>query len=244
MSALTRIAAALAIALLGAALASAFTMEPMSALLAPSGAGSVATFRLRNDGPERIAVKLEALTRESGPDGAELNAPAGELFFVYPARLLIEPGAQAAVKIQWRGPATLSAERPFRLLAEEIPLEAGGPRASGIRVLFKYLASLYVGERGFAPELRASAAAAVGPDGSPGFLVELRNGGTRHVVAEALVLDISGAEGGGLRLEAEALGALCGANYLPGGARSVFVKDERAVPGRSYDARVSYQAEY
>jgi fimbrial chaperone protein len=244
MSAVPRIAALMALALLGAARASAFTMEPMSVLLAPSGAGSIATFRLKNDGTERIAVKLEALTRGVAKDGSELNAPAGDLFVVYPARVLVEPGSQAAVKVQWRGPADVAAEGCFRLRAEEIPLNTGAPRISGIRVMFKYVASLYVGKPSFAADLRASAIGSSGADGSLGFLVEVKNEGKRHVVAEGLSLELSGAEEKGPVLKAEDLGPLSGTNFLPGMARGFFVPDERASLGKRYEARVSYEAEY
>lgn len=177
-------------------------------------------------------------------DGSELNGPADGLFVVYPARLLLEPGSQASVKVQWKGPTVLSAERSFRLKAEQVPLDTGTGASSGIRVMFRYIASLYVGDSRFSPDLRASVKGSTGPDGKKGFLVAVSNAGGRHVVAEDLSLALSAPGGTALTLPAASLGGLSGANYLAGSSRSYFVPDERAEPGKVYEARLAYEALY
>ena len=222
----------------------AFTMEPMSCLLSPSGRGSVGSFRITNDGKERVAIRFRALTREIGIDGAEKNAPADELFVIYPARLVVEPGATAAAKVQWKGPARLDSELSFRLVAEQVALEAA-PSAtanSGIKVMFRYVASLYVGEDRFAPSLVANVSGALGPNGEPGYLVEIRNEGTRHVIAANARLPFSGE--GALALSSGELAELSGANYLPGTLRRLFVPRPEAVAGARYEARVEYESVY
>jgi len=234
---------ALALALCApAAGAGAFTLEPMSTLLAPSGAGSVATFRIKNDGSERVAVRLEVLSRGLSPEGKETNEAAGSLFVVYPARVLIEPGATAVAKLQWKGPQKPDSELPFRLLAEQVSVDPAPDASSGIKMRFRYLASVYVGSGGFAPKLEAKVEGAAGPKGEKGFLVELRNSGTRHIVDRDASVTLAGADG--LVIGAEELGELGGANYLPGSSRKLFIPNEHAEIGKSYDAQLDYKGEY
>jgi len=216
----------------------------MSTLLAPSGAGSVATFRISNDGQARIALRVSVLTRSIRPDGEEENGPAGELFAIYPTRLLVEPGATAPVKVQWRGPANPAIEGSYRFVVEELEVSGGEAKPSGIRVLLRYLASLYVGGANFAPELAVTAEGALGAQGERGFLVKIENRGKRHVVAldAKLRLDMGG--GASLSLASEELGALSGANFLAGASRQLFIPRKEAVPGRRYLAALSYEGEY
>jgi P pilus assembly chaperone PapD len=238
------LASACAIAAFAAAQAFCFTLEPMSALLAPSGARSIATFRIKNDGESRVAVRLRALTRVVTPDGKEENSPADELFAIYPSRVLVEAGASASIKMQWKGPPSVEKERCFRLVAEELALDANPAQSSGIRMIFRYVASIYVGDEGFRSELVVKASGSEeGPDG-PGILVELENRGSRHVVALDLGLVISDEKGDKLSLSGKELGGLSGANFLPGYPRRLFIPREGVRPGAGYDARISYEGEY
>lgn len=217
---------------------SAFNLEPISTSVAPSGPESIATFRLKSEDQGRIAIRFRVMRRDLAPDGKELDSPADEDFLVYPSRMILEPGAQAAVKVQWKGPAKLETEASYRFIAEQLPIDAGKPESSGIRVMFRYLAALYVREASFAPELRTTVLGARGPAGEEGFLVTIENRGSRHVVAlsPSLVLD-----GGRFRLSAEQLGKLAGANYLAGRSIRLFVPGAGAVEGHVYDASLDYE---
>jgi P pilus assembly chaperone PapD len=224
--------------------AGAFSLEPMSTLLAPSGAGRVATFRIKNDGPDRVAIRLEVLARSLSEDGKEVDDPAGDLFAVFPSRLLIESGATAVAKVQWKGPQTLEAELPFRLLAEQVGIDSAPDTTSGIKMRFRYLASIYVGTGAFAAKLEAKAEPATGPSGEKGFQVELSNTGTRHVIDRDASLSIKGSGGQDIALSSEELGELSGTNFLPGASRRLFIPDERAEADESYDALLEYSSEY
>lgn len=250
MNAMSRFVTAVAVALVGMAPSFAFTMEPMSVLLGPSGPGSSATFRITNDGTARIAIKLSVWSRGSGPDGQETNAPADDRFALYPSRLVVEPGAFANVKLQWKGEAKPVAELPFRLVAEQVPLDGAGQavdqganlKSSGIKVLFRYIASVYVGDATFKPSLSASVIGGNAADGRKGLVVAIANSGNRHVVANDLRVEIQGLTAPAI--EGASLGPLSGANYLPGTGRTIFVPSAEAVPGAIYEAKLSFDAEY
>jgi P pilus assembly chaperone PapD len=188
-----------------------------------------------------VALRFRVLSRSIGADGREENAPADGLFVVYPSRLLVEAGAAASVKLQWKGPAVADSERCFRFVAEQVPIDAAGPRGSGLKIMFRYVASLYVGEASFAPELRATATGASGPDGRSGYLVEIRNAGKRHVIASGARLRFAG---DAAPLTSAELGELSGANYLPASSRSAFVPRPEAEQGKTYEVELEYDAVY
>jgi P pilus assembly chaperone PapD len=201
-----RIAAVMA-AVLAAVPASGFTLEPITALLAPSGARS-----------------------------------AADLFTIYPSRLIVEPGATAAVKIQWKGDATLSAERCFRFVAEQVSVsDVGDTNVTGIKMMFKYIASLYVGDEKFKPDLDARVAGARDSEGLPGFEVEIANRGQRHFILQSAAIDFADPNTAPRTLTAADLGSLIGANYLPSSSRSFFVRDDKAVPGTANGVRLAFE---
>jgi fimbrial chaperone protein len=224
--------------------AAAFTFQPMIARLDPAGPGSIQTFQVSNDGDKSLAVRFAVLFRTNGPGGEEINADAGGLFTLYPARVVIEPRSSAAVKLQWNGPADILSERSFRLVAENVPLDASEPDTSGIKVLFRYIASIYVGKASFAPDLAWTVKGATGAAGAKGYSVEILNRGKRHVVADSALLSITAGKGDAVKLGAKELGVLSGANYLPGQPLRLFIPRADAVPGKTYVARFDFDAEY
>jgi P pilus assembly chaperone PapD len=227
-----------------AASVSAFTFQPMFVQLDTSGPGSVQTFQVSNESDKSLAVRMSVLTRVVGTDGKEANADAGSFFTIYPGRLTVEAHSTAAVKLQWIGSTILAVELPFRLVAETVAVDEEESSTSGINVMFRYIASVYVGDAAFAPKLTCVVKGATGTNGARGFLVELVNGGTRHVIAESVVLSIAGVKGKVVALGAKELGALSGANYLPGRPQRLFVPQTGAVPGTRYVAKLVYEPQF
>jgi len=229
---------------LTAAPAFSFTFAPMVATLASSGPGTVQTFHVTNEGTGRLAVQFAVYSRASSLEGAELNTDASDLFTIYPTSAFIEPGSSASVKLQWHGPAQLLVERSFRLVAQNVALDAGLVKTSGIKVMFRYVASVYVGAASVTPELVTTVLGSEGKDGEKGYTVEIVNNGSRHVVADAASLEITSPEGDSVLLDSAALDVLSGFNYLPGYPIRLFIPRSDAVPGRVYDARLSYEPEF
>jgi P pilus assembly chaperone PapD len=198
-----------------------------------------------NDGDQALAVRFAVLARTAGPDGKEINMDTGSMFTIYPARVVVEPNSTAAVKLQWNGPADVTSERAFRLVAENVALDAAAePSSSGIKVMFRYIASIYVGKAAFAPELIWTVKGATGAAGVKGFNVVILNKGKRHVVADSTIMTITGTKGSVVKLGPNELGPLSGANYLPGQPLRIFVPRDEAVPGKTYVARFDFDPEY
>jgi len=224
--------------------AGAFTFQPMFVRLDPVGPGRVQTFEIHNEGEQPLAVQLSIKTRAVDADGVEKNEDAGSLFTIYPPRLVVEPGSSASVKLQWNGAARLGSERSFRLVAESVAVDSAVAKTSGIKVMFRYVASIYVGEASYSPRLVCTVKGAIGPEGKKGFNVEIVNKGKAHVVADSAILVVFGLKGRDFRFEGDQLGYLSGDNYLPGSARRLFIPADEAVPGKTYGARLDFDPVY
>ena len=222
---------------------SSFTLDPMVTSLSPLGAGAIRTFRVKNDGTERIAIQLRIVKRSMTPDGKEINDVADDLFKIYPARLVIEPASTVAFKIQWKGVSSPSQELCFRLVAEQVPIDFASNVVSGIRIMFRYIASVYITPTVSSAELFVeSAQGETDANGNAGFMITVRNSGNRHVIATAVSFEVK--EAGALLVGSDVLGAADGANYLPGLKRRFFIRNAAAVPGRVYEALLHYTPEY
>jgi fimbrial chaperone protein len=223
-----------------------FTFEPIYASLAPSGGGAIGTFRVKNDGAARIAVKMSVLTRSSDSEGKEINGEADSLFTIFPTRLVVDPGAVKTVKVQWKGNAKPDRELCFRLIAEQVPVDFDNPTSSGIKIMFRYIASLYVTPQGALYSLKTKAEGGTDAEGRTGFFVEVSNTGTRHVVASESTLELIPTDSSAktVRFEPSNIGALNGANYLPDSSRRFFLPSADAVPGMTYEARLGFTPEF
>ena len=221
-----------------------FTMEPMSAVVTPAGDGRVATFRVTNDGDERIAIRFRVVSRSISVSGAEENAEVPADFTVYPARTVVEKGQTVSVKIQWRGPATLDRERCYRFIAEEVPIDSGKDPSSGLRVLFRYIASVYASGPSFAPSLVARVQPTVDARERGVLSIELANTGTRHVIAGNLEIDLTYPDGFVYTIGSEDIVPLTGINYLPGSTIRASARRGETFRDGSFEASVRYESEY
>ncbi len=234
-------AAALLLALAAAPLG-AFSFAPIAQDFAPSGAGSVQSFRLENEAAEPVAVRISMLSRRSDAEGRELNAPADSLFVVYPPRAVLAPGSAQAVRVQWKGPAALESEQCFRILVEQLPVDFGGQekQKGSIRVLFRYLGAVYIVPAGAAPDVvLSSSAPAVDAAGRRGLALEFANRGTAHVILGEMSVAVStGREPGSptLAFGPKELAGISGENILPFASRRYFLPlPEGFAPGASKD---------
>lgn len=213
----------LALALLGSPLA-AFQLQPMSLEIEPAGEGAVGVFRLTNPGQEPVAVRVVLQTRSVGSSGEETNDPADHLFQVYPSQIILRPGAQQSVRVRWNGPTSMTQERAFRFVAEQVPvnLNRNTTEGSGVRFVLRYRAALYVAP----PNVRPEVSIALGtveplPTEEEGeqsrFRITgtVRNTGTAHQLLDTAELVFSG-DGWEQSIRMEEIEGLPGLNVLAG----------------------------
>jgi fimbrial chaperone protein len=203
-----------------------FSFEPISRDFAPSGPGSIQSFKLVNDDAEQIAVRIRILHREADEWGKERLTPADDLFTVYPSQIVVKPKSVQAVRIQWKGGADFDTERCFRILVEQLPVNFSDRRdAAGgnIRIMFRYLGALYILPPGAEPDIVLEAALpAEDAKGSTMLELAFRNRGKAHAILGELSLSLSdpampAAEP--LKLDSSRLAGISGENILPGRLR-------------------------
>ena len=102
---------------------SAFSFSPMTVSISPSGAAAVMTYKVTNESDQQTAVSIKVTTRVIDSSGKETNEPADKLFLVFPARVVLKANSSQNVKVQYRGPANISSEQAYRVIAEQLPVD-------------------------------------------------------------------------------------------------------------------------
>ncbi len=171
--------------------AGAFQLTPMKIELTSQGPRRSTSLTIENTTPEAIAVQVRVLTREVLPDGSERNEPMEGLFRVYPSQIIVRPGATQVLRLQYAGPPEIDVEQAYRLEARQLPIDVDNPdgeTATGVRIVLRYLATLYVAPPDAEVRLHASVRN-VDIAAHSGELV-ISNRGTAHadLIGRAVVL--------------------------------------------------------
>jgi fimbrial chaperone protein len=191
----------------------AFKLTPIEAEFAP-GRLAVQTFKLENQGTQPIAVEIRVQARDMAMDGSDQLTSSADTFVVYPDQVVMNPGATQSVRVQWTGTQAPSKEQAFRLIAEQLPIEldANGAERSGLRLMVKYLAALYV--RPPNPEARLSARMEPsGTKASGSASLVLHNEGNAHVIVRSEMVEVL-LDGSPIEMTAAQREAVHGRNVL------------------------------
>jgi fimbrial chaperone protein len=204
---------------------SAFSLEPITADLEPSGSRSVQTFRLSNPSTQPIAIRIRILTRQEDEAGQEVNTLADDLFTVYPSRVLINPNGIQLVRVQWKGDPNPATELAYRLVVEQMPVDFGESKREGgsIRILTRYVGSLYV----VPPHARADVRLVeqkLGTDsnGKEGLFLVFHNQGTAHTILSDLTIEVGGGDTK-ILFQGDDLQGISGENLLSGARKAFFL---------------------
>ncbi|MBI9101558.1 MAG: molecular chaperone [Spirochaetales bacterium] len=198
-----------------------FTFEPISTNYTPSGPRSNQVFRISNNETSRIAVKISVTTRETDLEGNEVNNPADDLFMIYPSRTMLNPGETRSVRVKWLGEQDPDVEIPFRIIAEQIPVDFNPTERTeggGIRLSYKYIGNIYILPVGGKPEVVIDSFELNRDE----LTLMLDNQGTRHTVLANLSVTIVSNEGEKIySLTEEEVAPGSGINLLTGFPRKI-----------------------
>ncbi len=222
--------ALLLIAMFVTAQAWGLNLEPLSMRFTPSGRDSIRTFRVSNTQEQSIAVRIHMTTRELQANGEELRQPADAEFMVFPNRLFLEPGQTQAVRVQWRGPASLEREQAYRIIVEQVaveqerPTDAASSGGVSLAFMYRYVGAVYISPPNARPNIVLNSAQTAGSNGSiveAGVLaLEFENVGTGHSVVRDAEIVIRGETLSGeavvYELNTQDLRTLAGTNLLAG----------------------------
>jgi len=212
----------LAMLALMAAPAYAFKLTPIEAEFGPGRLASQ-TFKVENGGTLPVAIELSVHARAMADNGDDILAPAPDDFALFPDQILLQPGETQSVRVQWTGTSAPATEVAYRLMAEQLPIDIGsdGGDRSGLKLMVKYLAALYVRPA----EPAAILTATLSPDlrdGQKFAVIRINNAGNAHAVLQAPMLELS-AGGQLIAFNPAQRDAVHGKNVLAGVERELLV---------------------
>lgn len=219
----------------------AFQFEPLVQTFDVSGANATKTFTVTNDSDDIIAVVVSALVRTQDEQGNEVNSDASRYFNIQPARILIQPQSSQIVRVQYRGPRTVTRELSFRIVAEQIPYSQGRIASAGSMFNFLYVfrASAYV----LPSQIQESVVVTGLADNGDGTLaVTLTNNGNVHQILYDCELTLQDAQGGTITLTgSDALPGISGSNILAGSSWTKNIPFPQGLAaGSTYKASLDY----
>lgn len=208
---------------LGASPALAFRLVPFSATFTPTGPGTSQAFRVDNDTDQPIAVQIAMVHREMAADGNEQLVDAEDDFTVFPAQLVLLPGEGRALRVQWLGEGAPTSELPYRMIAEQLPVDLDPQQNQGARIKFlvRYEATIYVATPVMKPDLMIERVQPVAEGGRPAMAaVTVQNRGTAHAVLDQISLTLqSKVNGAAVTLAGDQLKGMESENVLAGHTR-------------------------
>jgi fimbrial chaperone protein len=218
----------------------AFQLIPITADLTPSGPGSISNFKVVNNGQDIVALQVSMHHRSTTPDGLEVNSPADELFIVYPSQIILEPGNEQIIRVQWNGDPQVDREKPFRIIAEQLPIDFSQDEneTGGLKIMFRYIGSVYVGTRSMQPDIFVENLKRQGDS----LVMDIRNNGKAHAILQNMTLVITNKSGRELaRISGEPLEGISGENILAGEKRSISIPAPADLTEVEIEANVAFQ---
>ena len=218
----------------------AYQFSPLNVTFEPSGGGSAKVYTIVNDSDSAIAIEVSAVKRSITIDGEEYNEDASQYFTIQPSKMIINPQSTQLVRVQYRGPRTVTEELSFRIISEQIPYSTGA-KSEGegqmISFLFVYSTSAYV-QPGKIVE-KVNTTASINGDGK--LEIVFTNKGSVHQLLNDLSVTIKGNNGSTYTLTDEDMGAIKGSNLLCGASLRIVMDVPSALSGaKSFTPEIKY----
>lgn len=212
-----------------------FKFNPMSqAIELDSGKKSV-QFIAENETTESMAIEFSVKERQMDETGEE-KLPAAKELSIFPPQVIIPPKEKRTIRVNYNGPKDISSELAYRVIAEQLPLNVKGKKqSSGIQMLMRYMAALYVTPKDVAPELQASLISS--RDGRLKLLV--KNTGKKHQILIKPTLIAKKGEKKWVLKEKD-LPGVAGENVLAGSQRLFTLGPDERIPA---DAEATLKVE-
>lgn len=212
-----------------------FKFNPMSQEIELESGKKSVQFIAENETAENMAIEFSVKERKMDESGKE-ELPETKSLSIFPPQLIIPPKEKRTIRVNWNGPLDIEKELAFRVIAEQLPLNVDAKKkASGIQMLMRYMAALYVTPKNVESKLESSLrASSVGE-----FTLSVKNSGKKHQILTKPSLVISK---GGKKwvLKENDLKGISGENVLAGSERLFTVKARETYP---LDAEVTLKVE-
>lgn len=216
-----------------------FDLSPIIITIAPSGPMASGAVTITNLDDSRTPVQLSIFHRDPDEDGKEDfkgMKDAGDLFQIFPSQVILGPKEKRAVRITYVGDPKMKAEMPFRVIAEEFPINVSDPKkvtnkaVASISIATRYIGSLYVTPAGAKPELVIEASPTTGTKTTEMNLL-IQNIGTTHQTMKQVKLLVKSMNGTAeAELNNEGLAGVNGQNILAGRKRRFVIPWPKNIP--------------
>lgn len=222
----------------------AYQLSPLNATYDPTGAGSAKVYTIVNDSDSPIAIEVRAEQRIIDIDGNENNQDGSAYFMIQPNKMIIKPDSTQLVRVQYRGPQTVTKELSFRIISEQIAMPRGAQEAEAgqmISFLFVYSTSAYVKPSRIVESVSSSVTKT--DDGKLEIVIE--NTGSVHQMLNNLQITLTGDDGSSYSLTEDEKASLSGQNLLTDSKLRTIIDIPEALSGASsFNAEVSYDFSY
>ena len=222
----------------------AYQLSPLNVTYDPAGAGSARVYTIVNDSDEPIAIEVSAEQRIIDIDGNEVNQDGSAYFSIQPSRMIIRPDSTQLVRVQYRGPQTVTRELSFRIISEQIAMPRGAQdqnQGQMISFLFVYSTSAYVRPT----RVVESVTPTVTEREDSKLEIVLENTGSVHQMLNSLTVTLTGDNGAVYSLTEEELQPLLGQNLLTASKlRSVIDMPAALADAENITASISYDYSY
>lgn len=183
-----------------------------------------AQFFVENSSKDPMPVMISVKERQQKIDGSETTPETNDII-VFPPQIIIPANEKRSIRVTWKG-QTPSQEKSYRLIAEQIPLEVKKEKTkgSGIKMLLKYVAALYVDPGKTKPELHIVSI----KHSKKNLQITVENRGTKHapMLNPELTFKMGKKE---VVLKNEQLKGLSGENLLAKSKRTFLLPPNKAI---------------
>ena len=239
-----RICALLFLLIAAAFTLSAYQLSPLNVSYDATGAGSAKVYTIVNDSDSPIAIQMSAEQRIIDIDGNEVNQDGSMYFSIQPSRMIIRPDSTQLVRVQYRGPQTVTKELSFRIISEQIAMPRGAQDADQgqmISFLFVYSTSAYVKPTRVVESVMPTVS--INDEGK--LEVVLENTGSVHQMLNSLTITLRGNDGSTYDLTEEELAPVEGQNLLTNSKLRTVIEVPEALSGaETITAEISYDFTY
>lgn len=219
----------------------AFTLRPMSATLDSKGYGAAKTFQLENESSNQVAFQVTMVSREMDVNGKETLKPATNLFTLFPPQGVIDPGQNQSVRLVWRGPARLSEEQCFRIVAEQLPVNFTPPEQghAQIRILLRYEGTIYIQPKKAKADLKVESLTPESIRGTNLWQLVITNAGNAHYNLANPSLTLTDPSGQKTEISTNFLAPINGENILPHHTRNFLITLPSQLKAQVYQVRLN-----
>lgn len=167
--------------------AEAFRLEPMVANFNAVGEGSTRLFRVENEAKEKIAVKIQAYTRQIDENGKEILGETHD-FKIYPEQITLAASDSRAIRVIYIGKKNIEQEGAYRIIASQLPVNfKNQKKRTGINFLFQFIASVYVTSEKYYPKIEVESISRIDKDN---LKLNLINRGQKHTLLKNVTIEL------------------------------------------------------